>query len=34
MFNVNMFKNGIKEINNYMGESKEYKFYYDETNNY
>lgn len=34
MLNVNTLKTGIKEINNYIGEPKEYKFYYDETNNY
>lgn len=34
MLNVNNLKTGIKEINNYIGEPKEYKFYYDETNNY
>lgn len=34
MLNVNNLKTGIKEINNYIGEPKEYKFYYDKTNNY
>jgi len=31
MLNVNNLKTGIKEINNYIGEPKKYKFYYDET---
>lgn len=34
MLNVIELKTAIKELNGYNGEPAEYKFYYDETNNY